>query len=161
MIMCWPVRTNAHLCGRWQCGAKVERHLAGTKQTVSNKTCSKGLSWTISFTRHNTEMKQSFQSDRPSSVHITAQYCFSHRSQPCQDTSCYEVPHMWISCHFLAMFLQFLPGVESVHQDEQPADVRQSTEEWRLCQIQPGRRAALELWCLHLQFLMVEKNCYM
>jgi len=90
-------------------------------------------------------MKQSFHTDKHSSVHIMAQYCFSHHSQPCQDTSCYEVPRMLISCHFLAMFHQFLAEVEPVPQDELPADGKQSTEEWRLCQIRPGRRAALEL----------------
>jgi len=155
MIMCCPVRTNAHLWRWWHCGAKSNRYLAGKNQTISGK---KSAPMAIPFTWHHLEMKQSFHSDKQSSVHIMAQYCFSHHSKPCQDTSCYEAPHMWISRHFLAMFHQFLPEVEPVPRDELPPDGKQNTEEWRLSQIRPGRRAALELWCRHHQVLRVEEK---
>ena len=39
---------------------KSKRYLAGKDQTVSEKICSDGLSWTKHFTWHHLEMKQSF-----------------------------------------------------------------------------------------------------
>ena len=132
---------------------KDKRYLAGKNQTISTKIL---LQWPImNHTFHTASHRNETKLPQWQAM---AQYCFSHHSQPCQDTSCYVAHRMWISRHFLAMFHQSLPEVESVSQDELPADAKQSTEEWRLCQIRPGRKAALELWCLHLQVLRVEKK---